>query len=58
MPKKITDKQRIDFLEKHDIEIGLDDMGYGEYAYYAHGPFPKLREVIDRMMAERMKTCR
>lgn len=53
MEKKITDKQRLDFVDKNNIEVGLDHMGYGDYREYANGPFPKIRDVIDKMMRNR-----
>lgn len=53
---KISDKRRLDWLDKQDGAIG--DQGYGDYREYFGGPFATARETIDKMIEAERKRMR
>lgn len=45
----MTDTERLDWLEASQLEVAIEDLGHGQYGYYAgpHHRFSTLRELID-----------
>lgn len=53
--KKITDKMRMDWLERHDVEINCDERSIEERFFVIGGGWaPTIRQAIDAaILAER-----